>query len=119
MKNGLAREPETMELRSLSRLKVTWLPDTEQPNVCEPSSTGGYLGAENQCIRVQITAGDSANGTVDVLWGYDDASFLYRVTPQPGTSPVVLSLDRAPVDEYHRPRQRQAVQALRGAASLN
>jgi hypothetical protein len=119
MQNGLELDPETMELRSLSRLKVTWLPDTEQPNVCEPSSTGGYLGAENQCIRVQITAVDSANGTVDFLWGYDDASFLYRVTPQPGTSPVVLSLDRAPVDDYHRPRQGQAVQALRAAATLN
>ncbi|MEE6179632.1 DUF6519 domain-containing protein [Mycobacterium sp. 050134] len=117
--SGLKLHPETLELKSQSRLKATWLPDTEHPNPCEPSSTGGYLGAENQCIRVQITGVDSANGTVDFLWGYDDASFLYRVSAQPGTEPVVLTLDRAPVDDNHRPRQGQAVQALRAAAALN
>ena len=90
--------------------------DPEPANPCEPSSTGGYLGAENQCIRVQITDVDR-DGTFDFVWGYDDASFLYRVTADASANPV-LTLDRTPVDDFHRPRAGQAVQALRSTAQL-
>lgn len=114
--DGLRLDPKSMELKSASRLHVTWEGDPQPASPCEPSSTGGYLGAENQCIRVQITA-VNGDGTFDFVWGYDEASFLYRVTPDQSTNPV-LTLDRTPVDDYHRPRAGQAVQALRSTADL-
>lgn len=113
---GLDLDVESMELVSNSRLLVTWEGDPEPLSPCEPSSTGGYLGAENQCIRLQITAVHQ-DGRFDFVWGYDDASFLYRVTADASTNPV-LTLDRTPVDDYHRPRAGQAVQALRATAEL-
>jgi hypothetical protein len=117
-KEGLSFGTGTMELLSQSRLQVTWLGASEPPNPCEPTSTGGYLGAENQCIRVQITD-VHPDGTFNLLWGYDDAAFLYRVTADTSTTPgPVLTLDQTPADDYHRPRAGQAVQALRAAAQL-
>jgi hypothetical protein len=114
---GLTFDPATMELNSNGRLLVTWEGTPEPANPCEPSSAGGYLGAENQLIRVQITNIDPAAGTFDIVWGYDDASMLYVVTPDTSTNPI-LTLQRSPVDDYHRPRAGQAVQALRSTAEL-
>jgi hypothetical protein len=113
---GLEFNPKTMELESSSRLHVTWEGAPEPADPCEPTSTGGYLGAENQCIRVQIT-NVNPDGTFDFVWGYDDASFLYRVSADASANPV-LTLDRTPVDDYHRPRAGQAVQALVSTAQL-
>ena len=115
-RRGAAFDPDTMALESNSRLQVSWEGDPEPVDPCEPSSTGGYLGAENQLIRVQLTR-IGRDGTFDFLWGYDDASFLYRVTADASAKPV-LTLDRTPVDDYHRPRAGQAVQALRATAEL-
>lgn len=115
-RDGLDYDAATAELRSNSRLQVTWEEDPTPPSVCEPTATGGYLGAENQLVRVQLTA-LNRDGTVDLLWGYDDASHLYRVTADPSANPV-LTLERRPVDDFHRPRAGQAVQALRATAEL-
>ncbi|WP_125776044.1 DUF6519 domain-containing protein [Antribacter gilvus] len=115
-RDGLTFEPETMRLASTARLRVSWRQDPDAGSACEPSSTGGYLGAENQCIRFQVTA-VRRDGTFDAVWGYDDASHLYRVTPDKSVNPV-LTLDRSPVDDHHRPRTGQAVQVLRSTAVL-
>jgi hypothetical protein len=114
---GATFDPGTMRLESNGRLLVAWegVPDSADP--CEPSSTGGYLGAENQLIRVQIVGNDQ-DGTFSILWGYDDASMLYRVTPDSSTNPV-FTLQRSPVDDFHRPRAGQAVQVLRSTAALS
>ena len=114
---GLTFDPDTMQLASNSRLQVEWDPPPEPADPCEPAAMGGYLGAENQTIRVQVAAVDTANGTFDLLWGWDNASFLYRVTPDDSANPV-LTLERSPVDDFHRPRAGQAVQVLRAAADL-
>ena len=113
---GATFDPKTMRLESNGRLLVTWqgVPDAADP--CEPSTTGGYLGAENQLIRVQLVGTDQ-QGTFSILWGYDDASMLYRVSPDTSANPV-LTLQRSPVDDYHRPRAGQAVQVLRSTAAL-
>ncbi len=105
-----------MRLESNSRLIVTWDQPTDPADPCQPSAKGGYLGAENQAIRVQVHAVND-DGTFDLLWGWDNASFLYRVTADDSTNPV-LTLDRSPVDDFHRPRAGQAVQVLRSAAQL-
>lgn len=114
---GLIFDPATLQLRSESRLLVTWQGTPDPPDPCEPVSTGGYLGAENQLIRVQVTAVDPVKGAFDLVWGWDNASFLYRVTADGSANPV-LTLDRSPADDYHRPRAGQAVQVLRAAAEL-
>ncbi|MBK8460531.1 MAG: hypothetical protein IPL43_10425 [Micropruina sp.] len=113
---GVRFDPETAALESNSRLLVTWEGDPAPINPCEPTSLGGYLGAENQLIRVQLTR-VGQDGRFDLIWGYDDASFLYRVSADASANPV-LTLDRSPVDDYHRPRAGQAVQALRATAAL-
>ena len=115
-RQGLIFDPATMALESSSRLQVSWEGDPAPANPCEPTSTGGYLGAENQLIRIQITR-VGREGAFDFVWGYDDASSLYRVTADASAKPV-LTLDRTPVDDYHRPRAGQAVQALRATAEL-
>jgi hypothetical protein len=113
---GLVFDPKTMRLESNARLLVTWDEPPGSSDPCQPAAKGGYLGAENQAIRVQVHAVND-DGTFDVLWGYDNASFLYRVTADDSTNPV-LTLDRSPVDNFHRPRAGQAVQVLRSAAEL-
>ncbi len=82
-KEGLIFDPATMRLEPQSTLQVTFgtLP---APDPCEPEVTGGYLGADNQLIRVQIT------GQNTLVWGFDDASFLYRVAIQPGLQTLKL-----------------------------
>ncbi|CAM5737424.1 hypothetical protein MAUB1S_02883 [Mycolicibacterium aubagnense] len=82
-------------------------------------ATGGYLGAENQLIRVQIASVDAA-GVPTIVWGYDDATFLYTLsqTAPDNSGHVILTLANAPVDSYHNPVAGQAVELLRDAASL-
>ncbi|WP_428339393.1 DUF6519 domain-containing protein [Mycobacterium sp.] len=113
---GLVFDKDTMALKSVSRIAVAWDAPTEKANPCEPTSTGGYLGADNQLIRVQITH-VAQDGTFDLVWGYDNASMLYRITADASATPV-LTLQRSPVDDYHRPRTNQAVQVLRSTATL-
>ena len=80
-------------------------------------ATGGYLGADNQLVRVQICdAGDGTAGSGKLLWGYDNASFLYRVTVNPDSK--TLQLNQSPVDAFHSPKSGQFVEVLRTAAIL-
>src|SRR6266567_488691 len=113
---GLVLDPATMQLASMSRLQASFQTPEGSTDPCEPTASGGYLGAENQLIRVQITDVNAQMGTFGLVWGYDDASMLYRVTLDPATSDLIL--DRSPVDDYHRPRAGQAVQLLRATAAL-
>jgi len=83
--------------------------DTE--NVCSPSVAGGYLGAENQAIRVQIT------GKNKFTWGFDNASPLYRVNVTTGTTNVTLLTE--PRDQFHWPVSQQVVEILPWAAVLS
>jgi hypothetical protein len=117
-KQGLELDPDTLELRPASRLLVEWETPDEPPDPCEPASTGGYLGAENQVIRIQISSVDPDSGNFDLVWGWDNASFLYRVTADDSEAPA-LTLDRQPVDHHHRPRAGQAVELLPAAAALH
>src|SRR5437660_742157 len=85
-------------------------PNPGPPSPCDTAAPGGFLGAENQLIRVQIAA-PAPGGQARLLWGYDNASSLYRFTPQSDGS--TLQLGRPPVDAFHSPRQGQVVEVLR------
>jgi hypothetical protein len=105
---GLAFDPDTQALRSSAQLRVDFVPVPGPADVCQPIAQAGFLGAENQLIRIQVTSDRS------LLWGYDNSSFLYRVT----VNGRKLALQGTPVDTFHRPRVRQRVEVLATAANL-
>jgi hypothetical protein len=107
---GLAFHPATMRLLPQARLQASF-PAAPQPDPCEPEIAGGYLGADNQLIRIQIVDQNT------LVWGFDDASFLYRVTMDPALT--TLTLQAQPVDAFHQPQANQAVEVLRSAALLS
>jgi hypothetical protein len=61
------------EVRSKARLTVGFTGDNPTLDPCKPRTSQGYLGAENQAIRVELIAGNR------FLWAYDNAEPLYRV----------------------------------------
>jgi hypothetical protein len=118
---GLTFDPGTMQLRSGSTLQVSFQQDPQAPTPCDPVAQGGYLGAENQLIRVQVAEVDE-DGAPMLVWGFDNASFLYRVDAGATDSTAgttVLHLPKPPVDEYHQPALGQTVEVLRAAVKLS
>jgi hypothetical protein len=117
---GLDFDASTMMLDSSARLEVSFDPVPPNAGPCEPEATGGYLGPENQMIRVQVASVDPRSGVPTIVWGFDDATFLYELqSAVPGTSGLVLTLLQNPVDSYHYPQTGQAVELLRDAAALS
>ncbi len=107
---GLGFNAATMRLTSFSSLKVGFDNTGTTPDPCDPTASGGYLGAENQLIRVRIT--DSQQ----FVWGFDNASFLYRVEV---VDSQTVKLESPPVDAFHQPRAGQAVELLRAEGTLS
>ena len=116
LQQGLAFNPQTMGLLPQATLKVSFSAAASQPDPCHPVAQGGYLDAENQLIRVQITDGGVAGGTPKLLWGYDNASFLYRASISNSTT---LLLGQSPVDTFHIPQEGQVVEVLRSALIID
>ena len=104
-----AFDPATMRIDSTMRLRVDFVPAPGPADACQPTAQTGFLGPENQLIRVQV------NGAGTMLWGWDNASFLYRAELTDGRT---LKLEGIPVDVYHRPRANQWVELLGTAVDL-
>ena len=115
-RDGLVLDPRDLHLAPLVRLQVGFTQDAGAANPCDPIATGGYLGAENQLIRVAISDA-GASGEAELIWGYDDASFLYRVAAVSGGG-TMLALAADPPDAFHIPATGQVVEILRTAAVL-
>ena len=113
---GLSFNSATMQLQSQDTLLVSFS-NQGQSTPCQPQAQGGYLDPDNQLIRVQIAGLDRMTGNPTFLWGFDNASFLYRVSIT-NTDPVTLRLASAPVDTNHQPASGQTVEVLRAAAEL-
>jgi hypothetical protein len=96
------------------KLKVGFAADGTKEDLCSPPVVGGYLGAENHTIRVQLVDEDH------FTWGYDNATPLYRVSVGGPDSnqrrTVTLSDD--PKDQAHWPRAGQVVELLRSDCVL-
>jgi hypothetical protein len=116
LKSGLLFDPPTMRLLPLAALQVSFNPSNTSSDPCDPVAAGGYLGADNQLIRVQISDAGLADGLARLLWGYDNASFIYRVTINPDGK--TLQLNHSPVDAFRSPKVGQVVEVLRTAAVL-
>ena len=116
---GLTFDAASMTLTSTTTLQVSFA-SAGPVTPCQPTASGGYLGAENQMIRVMVTGVDTS-GAPAVVWGFDDASFLYRVQAaayDPGSGTTTVTLASAPPDPYHFPVPGQAVELLRDAVQL-
>ena len=101
--DSFEREPDTKLTVSFTN---TGLPD----DLCSPAIAGGYLGAENQAIRVQIIDGTNFN------WGFDNASPYYRISLVEGQNKFMMLTE--PKDQYHWPTSNQVVEILPWSAVL-
>ena len=101
------------KLATTAVLTVTPVPAGGVGDLCSPPTAGGYLGAENQAIRVQMV--DATHYT----WGYDNAAPLYRATITSNAGqPVVVTLQTLPRDAVHWPLRDQVVEILPWSAAL-
>lgn len=108
---GFTFDANTRRLLPKSTLKVTLGLPNVSPNACDPVSKGGYVGAENQLVRVRISAPNK------LTWAYDNASAIYKVDHYSGDRKK-LTLKNAPVDDAHRPKAKHLVELLRGSVPL-
>lgn len=106
---GAMIDAGTAAIEPTARLRVSMVSSPAPADPCDPPASGGYLGADNQLIRVSVTAFDPATGTGRLVWGYDNASTLYRASTADGRN---LTLEGAPIDSDHSPRLGQAVEVL-------
>ena len=104
------------ELLTNSTLNVSFIDAGPADDLCSPSVAGGYLGAENQAIRVQITDFYPAINAGLFTWGFDNAAPLYRVTLSSGGT--IVHMVTEPKDQYHWPMAGQVVEFLPWSAVL-
>ena len=114
---GVTIDPKSGQLLSQARLQVGFVPDPAPSDPCTPAAAGGYLGADNQLIRVAVIAYDAAKNAGTLLWGRNNAAFVYRATTA-ATTPTVLTLQSVPIDQEHAPQLGQAVEVLRSRVEL-
>ena len=103
----------SFELRSKCRLSVGLDPEALVADPCKPAAVRGYVGADNQSIRIELTAPGR------FLWGLDNASPLYRVQLEQveGEYRKVRFLT-PPLDQAAQPLMGQAVEILPWGALL-
>ena len=112
--NNLGTLNNQNELVVDTKLTVEFEPGTNPDDLCSPPVAGGYLGAENQAIRVQLV--DATHFT----WGFDNAAPLYRVQVSndgAGQRRVITMLNE-PKDQAHWPLAGQIVELLPWSAVL-
>jgi hypothetical protein len=102
---GLGNLNAQNELVPDVKLKVGFIPGLTA-DLCSPPVQGGYLGAANQAIRVQLT--DSGHFT----WGFDNAAPLYRVQVGVVAGKTVVTMLTEPNDQEHWPVSGQVVEIL-------
>lgn len=107
-------DAEAVELETTERLTVTFNQSTPDDNLCSPGVEAGYLGAENQAIRVQITR--VANNRSYFTWGFDNASLLFAAELVDGATE--FRLKDQPRDFFQRPVAGQVVEIIPYGAEL-
>lgn len=102
------------ELVPNSKLKIEPDGTTATADLCSPPVNGGYLGAENQAIRVQLT------GTNQFTWGFDNGAPIYRVKLLADDAGMNRRIEMLtlPKDQAHYPLEDQVVELLPWSAFL-
>lgn len=113
--DGVSLDPATLQLISSARLQAGFVQGPSSTDACIPKAAGGYLGADNQMVRVTVTQYDAKANTGTLLWGWNNASLLYRAKV---INPTTLTLTPTPVDQEHAPQPNQMVEILRASADL-
>jgi hypothetical protein len=116
--DGVTVDAYSLQLVSSARLRAGFVPGQTSTDPCQPSAVGGYLGADNQLIRVTVTSYNATAKTGTLLWGWNNASLLYRAEIPNATDPLTLKLTTVPVDQEHAPQQNQIVEILRTTTEL-
>lgn len=93
------------ELIPEAQVQVSFSDAGVTDDLCQPAIAGGYLGAENQAIRVQLV--DDRHFT----WGLDNASPLYRVLIGEDDRRSITLLTE-PKDQAHWALAGQVVEVL-------
>jgi hypothetical protein len=91
------------------KLSVSFTGDGDPQDPCKPNVQGGYLGAENQALRVQLVDENH------LTWGFDNASPLYRVR----VAGQQVTMVTEPKDQAHWPLAGQVVEILPRSALLS
>lgn len=105
---GAVHDHKTSMLKPTARLQVQVISPPVPADPCDPPASGGYLGADNQLIRVSVVSYNPGTGRGRLVWGFDNSSTLYRVS----ANGQALTLESAPIDNDHAPRMGQAVEVL-------
>ena len=116
--DGVTVGAYSYELVSSARLKAGFVPGQTSTDPCQPAAVGGYLGADNQLVRVTVTSYNATSKTGTLLWGWNNASLLYRAEMKNPTDPLTLTLMTVPVDQEHAPQANQIVEVLRTTTEL-
>src|SRR5271157_2732840 len=87
--DGVTIDPATLQLMSAATLQAGFVPGPPNTDPCQPVAAGGYLGADNQLVRVTVIDYDATKQTGTLLWGWNNASILYRASV---TDPLTLTL---------------------------
>jgi Family of unknown function (DUF6519)/Right handed beta helix region len=102
-----------MELQTQAKLQVAFSAPASAVDLCSPPVPGGYLGAENQAIRVQLVS------PTHYTWGHDNGSPLYRVQIlSKNGQRIVVKMINQPKDAVHWPLQGQVAEILPWSAAL-
>ncbi|MDH5493066.1 MAG: DUF6519 domain-containing protein, partial [Myxococcales bacterium] len=102
-------DSDTHELLSDARLELGFLAGASS-DLCSPGDSGGFLGAENEALRIQLV--DSTH----LVWGRDNASPLYRVSVDEAS--LKISFVTPPRDQASQPLKDQLVEVLAPGAKL-
>lgn len=106
---GYTYHPATAALVPHGTLNVEFNTGTAAGGPCDPEPAGAFLHPDNQHVRVK------RDGNA-ILWGFDNAAFLYKVKTVTNTKSVTL--EAVPVDASRQPKKGQYVEVLRAAAKL-
>lgn len=91
-------------------LSVGFQAGGDPDDLCNPPVAGGYLGAENQAIRVRLVDEEH------FVWGFDNGGPLYRVRLD--ADRVTVLMDTEPRDQAHWPLAGQIVELIPWSAVL-
>ena len=101
-------------LKTDAHLHVGFTAGQQKEDLCSPAATAGFLGAENQAIRLELVDG------THLLWGYDNGAPLYRVTVAVDQlkNQTTVTMLTALADADHWPLKGQTVEILAWSTRL-
>jgi len=111
---GGAYDPATGALTGAARMKVGFVTGGATEDLCTPAAQGGYLGADNETIRVQVTAPGF------FVWGVSNAAPVYRVQLSLGAGGKYtrVKMITPPWDQVSQPKAGDVVEFLPWGAKL-